>query len=175
MLLLKTVLAAPGSIYMCVHVRTRGLVARLSPRGALSLLFAGSSTGSPPSHRMGFERNKDSFLRIVRVSKGGLRMIIHFLKTTCAARVPLMLPLCSDLAPAVCSSRRAPSLHTRCPSALAPSSLGSALGRLGSGAPNPLWVAVSCGCAGALGAACLGLWVTLPFKALKYSWFTILC
>ena len=63
MLLLKTVLAAPGSIYVCVH--TRGLVARLSPRGALSLLFAGSSTGSPPLHRMGFERNKDSFLRIL--------------------------------------------------------------------------------------------------------------
>ena len=144
-------------ICVCVCARTCGLVARLSPKGALSLLFAGSSTGSPPSHRMGFERNKDSFLSSIRVSKGGLRMIIHFLKTTCAARVPLTLPLCSDLAPAVCSSRRAPSLHTWCPSASAPSSLGSALGRLGSGPPSPLRVAVSCSCAGAPGTACLGL------------------
>ena len=97
LLLLKTVPAAPGSVCVCVCVcvcvyvcaRACGLAARLSPEGALSLLFGGSSTGSPPSHRMGFERNKDSFLRIIRVSKGSLRMIIHFLKTTCAALVPL--------------------------------------------------------------------------------------
>ena len=141
----------PLEAYMCVCVR-----AHMWP-------CCTAITGSPPSHRMGFERNKDSFLSSIRVSKGGLRMIIHFLKTTCAARVPLTLPLCSDLAPAVCSSRRAPSLHTWCPSASAPSSLGSALGRLGSGPPSPLRVAVSCSCAGAPGTACLGLWVTLPF------------
>ena len=144
-------------VCVCVCVYACGLAVRLSPEGALSLLFGGSSTGSPPSHRMGFERNKDSFLRIVRISKGSLRMIIHFLKTTCAALVPLTLLLCSDLAPAVCSSRQAPSVDTRCPSASAPSSLGSALGKLGSGPPYPLRVAVFCGCAGAPGTACLGL------------------
>ena len=37
-------------------------------------------------------RTRTVFSGIVEVSRGSLRMIIHFLKTTCAARMPGMLP-----------------------------------------------------------------------------------
>lgn len=43
-------------------MRTDRPAAQQSPEGGLSRLF-GSSGTSPPSHVVGFEQNKDSFLR----------------------------------------------------------------------------------------------------------------
>lgn len=150
MLLLETVLAAPGGV--CAHTGLQ----HNSHQKVVCLACLEAAAPVPLHTWWDLSRTRTVFSGIVEVSRGSLRMIIHFLKTTCAAHMPGMLPCAQTWLLLPCSLRPAtlPSDVGAPQPRPRSSSLSVSSREVGA---TPVRAAASSGSAGAQVVACFGL------------------